>query len=556
MKGAERLCAALEGLAVDTVFGLPGSQNVALFDALRTSKLRTVVATHELAASFMANGYARASGRPGVLVTIPGPGFTYALTGLAEALLDSTPLLHILGQPPSVADRRFQLQALDQRSILAPLVKRVFDVRSLDRIEETLAEAYALCTSGEPGPVVLHVPVDLGSDAGEPRPAAVPTIPPQAIPVRDLELRLAEARRPLFYVGQGAFGASSELAALVESLRIPVVTTTSGRGILSEDHPWVVPFDRGSSDALNELVAACDLVVALGCKFSHNGAHGFRLKLPREQLVHVDASKDVLGANYPASMTLLADVPWLVRTLLEHHSDSPGRTASAWTEEQIAAWKRRAFERYRTNWEPKVRGLDPPTVEEFFAALRRAMPDESCLVLDSGLHQMLARRHFRARSPRSFLLPTDLQSMGFALPAAIGARIARPDRPVVALLGDGGFSISGLELLTAVRERVRLTVVVFNDGHYGLIRKQQLMATRHAFGTELHNPNFREIAQAAGARYERPGDDAEESLHRAVASHGVTLVEVALRDPGRQRQRVRRVGHALSGRLRKMFSRN
>ena len=160
------------------------------------------------------------------------------------------------------------------------------------------------------------------------------------------------------------------------------------------------------------------------------------------------------------------------------------------------------------------------------------MPDESCLVVDSGLHQMLARRHFRVRFPRSFILPTDLQSMGFALPAAIGARIARPDRPVVALLGDGGFSISGLELLTAVRERVRLTVVVFNDGHYGLIRKQQLMATRHAFGTELHNPNFREIAQAAGARYERPGDDAEESLHRAVASHGVTLVEVALRDPG------------------------
>ena len=120
MKGAERLCAGLEGLSVDTVFGLPGSQNVALFDALRTSKLRTVVATHELAASFMANGYARASGRPGVLVTIPGPGFTYALTGLAEAFLDSTPLLHILGQPPAVGDRRFQLQALDQRSILSP----------------------------------------------------------------------------------------------------------------------------------------------------------------------------------------------------------------------------------------------------------------------------------------------------------------------------------------------------------------------------------------------------------------------------------------------------
>jgi acetolactate synthase I/II/III large subunit len=541
MKGSERLCRALEELSVDTVFGLPGSQNVALFDALRTSRIRTVVATNELAAAFMANGYARASGRPGVLVTIPGPGFTYSLTGLAEAYLDSTPLLHILGQPPSAPDRRFQLQALDQRSILAPLVKQVLDVPKADRIEEILVEAHVLCTAGEPGPVVVHVPVDLAAEAGAPKPVPLPPPAPATASLRDLERRLAEARRPLFYVGQGAAGAAGELRALVEALRIPIVTTTSARGILSEDHPWVIPFDRGSSDALNELVASCDLVLALGCKFSHNGAHGFRLKLPKERLIHIDSSADVLGANYAASMTLLADAPWLVRTLLEHQSAPSGRIASAWTEEQIATWKRRAFERYHTNWEPKVRALEPPTIEEFFAALRRAMPDESCLVLDSGLHQMLARRHFRARSPRSFLLPTDLQAMGFALPAAIGARIARPERPVVALLGDGGFAISGLELLTAVRERVRLTVIVFNDGHFGLIRKQQLGATRHTYGTELHNPDFRQVAEAAGARYVRTGDDAEESLHRAVASHGVTLVEVVLRDPGRERiKRVRR----------------
>jgi thiamine pyrophosphate-dependent acetolactate synthase large subunit-like protein len=240
---------------------------------------------------------------------------------------------------------------------------------------------------------------------------------------------------------------------------------------------------------------------------------------------------------------LIADAPALVRALHE----SSGRAVSSWTEEQVDAWKRRAYERYSAKWEPKVRGLEPPTIEEFFAALRRAMPDESCLVLDSGLHQMLARRHFRVRVPRGLLLPADLQAMGYALPAAIGARIARRERAVVALLGDGGFAISGLELLTAVRERVRLTIIVFNDGHFGLIRKQQLGATKHAYGTELHNPDFRQIAAAVGARYERPGDDAEESLHRAVASHGVTLVEVALRDPGRER--IRRIRKGLRERL-------
>jgi acetolactate synthase-1/2/3 large subunit len=551
MRGADRVCRALEEIGVETVFGLPGSQNVAFFDALRTSRMRTVVATHELAASFMANGYARACGRPGVLVTIPGPGFTYALTGLAEAFLDSTPVLHILGQPAVGPGRRFQLQALDQRSVVVPLVKRVFEAGSLDRIEELLGEAFSLCISGEPGPVVVHLPTNLAAEAGDLQPALPPPPPPATPPLEELERRIAEARRPLLYVGQGAAGAAEDLRNFVGALRAPVVTTTSARGILAEDHPWVVPFDRGSSDALNELVAGSDLILALGCKFSHNGAHGFRLKLPADRLIHVDASEDVLEANYDASLALVADVPWLVRTLLDRHKAAGRRTRSEWTEAEVGAWRQRSFERYKTDWEPRIRGLDPPTTQEFFAALGRAMPPDSCLVLDSGLHQMLARRHYRVRAPRGLILPTDLQSMGFALPAAIGAKLARPDRTVVALIGDGGFAISAMELLTAVRERVRLAVIVFNDGHYGLIRKQQLGAHRHAYGTKLHNPDFQAVAEAAGAGYLRLGEDAERTLHRAIGSPGVTLVEVALRDPGRER--IKRLRRSFAARLRRWF---
>ncbi len=552
MTGAERLCLALEEIGVDTVFGLPGSQNIGLFDALRTSRLRTFVATHELAASFMANGYARACGRPGVLATIPGPGFTYALTGLAEAFLDSAPLLHILGRPAGKPGRRFQLQALDQQAIVAALVKRVFVVETAEEIESVLAEAYALCQAGEPGPVVLQVPPTLAAEVSEPRSREIPPQPPSTPPTDDLQHRLEQAQRPLLYVGQGAFAAAGELRDLVEALRIPVVTTTSGRGVLPEDHPWVIPFDRGSSDVLNELVASADLIVALGCKFSHNGAHGFRLRLPAERLIHVDASPEVLGANYDASMTLVADVPWLIRTLLDRQRAMSETARSAWSESEVGRWRERAFQHYRSSWEPKVRGLSPPTVDAFFAALRGAMPAESCLVLDSGLHQMLARRHYRVLRPRGFLLPTDLQAMGFALPAAIGARLARPDRPVVALLGDGGFAMSGLELLTAVRERVPLTVIVFNDGHYGLIRKQQLGAYGHAFGTALENPDFHGFAESVGARYERLGADAEESLARAIHSSGVTVLEVALRDPGRQRFRRAR---SLASRVKRLINR-
>ena len=214
----------------------------------------------------------------------------------------------------------------------------------------------------------------------------------------------------------------------------------------------------------------------------------------------------------------MADVPWLIRTLLDAEPDVAH--LSEWTAEEIARWRERAYSLYQSTWEPKVRGLSPPSIEAFFGALRGAMPADSCLVLDSGLHQMLARRHFPVLGVGGLMLPADLQAMGFALPAAIGARLGRPERPIVALLGDGGFAMSGFELLTAVRERLRLTVVVFNDGHYGLIRKQQLGRHKHAYGTELHNPDFEGIAEACGARYCRLGDGAEGDLTKVIAGPG------------------------------------
>ena len=535
MNGAEGVCRTLEALGADTVFGLPGSQNVVLFEALRTSRLRTVVATHELAASFMANGYARASGRPGILTTIPGPGFTYALTGLAEALLDSVPLVYVLVAPATAPGRRFQLQALDQRAIVAPLVKRVIDVTTPQEIEPAVRAAYAFSREGEPGPVAVQIPAilfdteleALSDAAGPDRTTPEPDIGP-------ILRRLAAARRPLLYVGQGANDAAEELFRIVESTGALVVTTTAARGVVPEDHPHVLRFDRRRTAVLNDLVESADLVLALGCKFSHNGAHGFRLRLPAERLVHVDASPGILGANYEASLTLAADVPRVLRALLESLPEGI-REASGWRDDEIRSWKDQAMAVSVRSGEPRVRGYRPPTPEKFFASLRRLMPRESCLVLDSGLHQMLARRYFRVLCPRGMLLPADLQAMGFALPAAIGARLANARRPVVALLGDGGFSLSGLELLTAVRERIPLTAIVFNDGRYGLIYNRQVNAYGKAHGTLLRNPDIRGIAEAAGARYLRVSARSERRLAAAIRGSGVTVAEVVLRSRGRRR---------------------
>ncbi len=532
MTGAERLCRTLESLGVKVVFGLPGTQNLALFEALRTSRLRTVVPTSELAASFMANGYARASGRPGVIVTIPGPGFTYSLTGLAEAFLDSVPLLAIVVRPADSPGRRFQLQALDQRAVVAPIVKHVFDLETAGRIEATLEEAYAASQAGEPGPVVVQVsPATLLDEGTPPPPAARERSHPKEPPVDEIEHRLRKGGRIVLYVGQGANDASEELLRLMETLKAPLVTTTSGRGVVPEDSPWVLCLDRRSVPVLNELLESADLVLVLGCKFSHNGAHGFRLRLGPEKLVHVDASEAVLGANYDASLTLAGDVPSVIRGLLKRSLSWETSMGPGFTEEEVGQWRRRSLEAGPQGTEATIRGARPPSIEGFFAALRRVLPSESCLVLDSGRHQMMARRHFRVLRPRGLILPTNLQAMGYALPAAIGARLARPDRTVVALLGDGGFAISGLELLTALHEEISLTAIVFNDGLYSAISRPQLGTYGHLHGTELKNPDFRRFAESVGARHVRLAGDVEGALSRVIGKGGVSIVEVLLREP-------------------------
>jgi acetolactate synthase-1/2/3 large subunit len=551
MTGAELACRTLERLGVTHVFGLPGTQNVALFEALRRASLRTVVPTHELGAAFMAAGYSRATGRVGVLTTIPGPGFSYALTGLAEARLDSTPLLYLVGQPAHAAGRRFQLQALDQAAIADPLVKARIEVDRAEDLPAAIEAAYRRATADEPGPVMVHYdPGVLGAEAQAaaflPPDASAPTPAPPGIDAA-LDL-LAKAGRVVILAGQGAAPASELVRRLAESLGAAVLTTTSARGLLPEDHPLVVPTDLRRAEGVNELVAASDLVLALGVKFSHNGALGFQLRLPEERLVHVDASPASLGANYPARLAVCADVAAWLQQLLPRLGGARG--GSGWEAGEIDRWKSRLAESAVFPVEPRVAGSDPAA---FFAALRSALPRETCLVTDSGLHEMLARRHFPVLAPRGLIVPTDFQSMGFGLPAAIGAKLAAPERPVVLVTGDGGLAMCGLELLTAVRERLALPVLVLNDGQYGLIRLDQIRQYGHTFGVDLPALDFAALAAAVGAAYAAPGDDVTEVVRRALETPGPTVIDIPVGDSGPMRRarisaQARTAGRALLGR--------
>ncbi len=534
LTGAEAICRALVSAGVDTVFGLPGTQNVELFEALRHSKVRTVVASHELGAAFMANGYARASGRPGVLLTIPGPGFTYALTGLAEARLDSVPLVHILPGPAPRSSVGFPLQALDQAAMAAPACKLVLRATRWRDLAQIVGTALRLADTDEPGPVLVeiepHLLMEVGYEADllAPEPSSDPDLP--LAPVREIASLLRASRRRVLYVGQGASSAAERVRTLAERLGAPVITTTSGRGILPEDHVLSRSLDFGShaAGAINQIFRRSDLILVLGCKFSHNGAHGFRLSIPPEKLVQVDRSAATLAASFPARLSCRADVGPVLSAILDDLNVDPGQP-SGWAAGEIAGIGQAARASFaRATVEPRMRGLSSSSVEDFFVALGSAMPPGGRLLTDSGLHQMLARRYYTVRSARGLIVPTNLQSMGYAIPAALGAHLGTPEVPVVALVGDGGLVMSGLELLTAVREKVPLTVIVFNDGHFGLIRQQQLRAYGHAFATKVQGPDLEALAQAVGATYRLLEGNALVGLRAAFGSPGVKLVEVLL----------------------------
>ena len=297
--GAELACDVLQQLGVAHVFGLPGTQNVSIYEALRRSTLRTVVATHELSATMMANGYYRSSGRLAALVTIPGPGFTWALTGLAEASLDSAALLHLVGEPPRAPGTCFQLQAIDQPAIARPLVKAVHRIGRFDEIGPVLAAAHAQALAGEPGPVLVQIArVALEARAVAPSfpTAAADTPVTDAVALEPVIRAVAAARRCVILAGQGCHGAADLLVRLAERLSAAVVTTTSGRGAVAEDHPMSLGFELAGTGAgtLNALIATSDLVLAIGCKFSHNGSRGFGLHLQADKLIHIDAAPEVL----------------------------------------------------------------------------------------------------------------------------------------------------------------------------------------------------------------------------------------------------------------------
>lgn len=422
--GARTIVKCLAEQKVACVFGLPGMHNLELTDALIDSPINNVLVTSELSAVFMADGYARATGRVGVCIAIPGPGLTNMVTGLAEALLDSSPIVVIVTTTPKDGFA-FHSHEIPQLATVAPVVKGTFRISEGATIPEIIARAFRLANDGEPGPVVVEVlQAVLKSRINHLQP--FPSAPESSSPtetgqqIREIVRMITGARQCGLYVGKGAQSSSEKVRQLAEHLCAPVATTISGKGVIAEDHELAAGFGFGpaGSKAAEALFKTCDVVLAMGVKFSEMSA-GKWLRYPGA-LIHIDRSRDNLNRNYKATAALCCDVETALEEILSHLEGSPGKRNPQVVE---------AIRRHRQAHLKKIRrssfekGIHPSC---FFHRLGQALGRQAIVVTDCGAHQLWAVTDYCALTPNSFLSPSDYQAMGFGIPAAVGASLGRP----------------------------------------------------------------------------------------------------------------------------------
>ena len=530
MTGADIVVRALEDEGIPFTFGIPGTHNIELYDSLaRSTKVRPILVTDEQSASFMADGVARSSGKLAVANVVPGAGLTHTLSGVAEAYLDNIPMLVLACGIRRDTGKAFQLHAVDQMALARPVTKAQFLIARGADLYSTIRQACRLARTAPAGPVFVEVPaehyifrhdVDLESYSTEPDPAA-------AVPAADLEracTMLAASRRPLIYAGLGAAGA--DLVALAERLEAPVATTFEGKGIFPEHHPlWLwCGFGAAAPPFVQKIAASCDLTLALGCRFSEVGTASYGLKIPGP-LIHLDIDGSVLDKNYRAGLPIAADAGAFVAALL---TNLPARKADPELRASIEAGQAKVW----LGWEapPDAERVTPP---QLLKAVQELAGPAAIYTTDSGNGTFLAVECLRLDRPRSFLAPVDYSCMGYAVPAALGAALACPERRVISLAGDGAFLMTGLELLSAAQLGLPVIVLLLRDRELAQIAQFQQTALGRKSCSELPDYDLPAFCRAVGAGHLLMSKNAEIEpvLRQALSlaeSRRPVVVEVAI----------------------------
>jgi acetolactate synthase I/II/III large subunit len=540
----------LERLGVEVVFGLCGHTNIAFLDALSKSRIRFITSRHEQISAHSADGYARVSGKPGVVLSHLGPGLTNAATGVANAALDSIPMVVIAGDIPSYyygrhPHQEFNLhQDADQSQIYRPFCKRVFRVDRAADLPRVMERAFHLATNGRPGPVLVDVPMDFFSadlpvDAFHQVPAEIapPTIDP-AMADRIVQM-LAEAERPLIYAGGGVLSAraSQELTALADALDIPVAHSLMGKGCLHEEHPLLLGMTGfWGTPIANDKCRTADVILAVGTRLAEASSSSwdprFTFAAPPTRLIHVDADLAEIGRNLPTELGVVADAKLALAALA---AAARGRTHRdrGRVRDEIRRGRRAFAEEWAHQWTSDQFPLRP---ERILSELRQAVPEDGFIVTDVGWNKNGVAQQFSITVPGTFITPSGLATMGFGAAAVLGVKVAQPDRAAVALIGDGGFGANPNVVATAMEAGLNVVWLIMDNAAFGTIAGLENMHYGSTFGCVFqcdgkpYRVDFAAMARAWGAHgvMVESAADLGPALRQALASDRPAVVQVPM----------------------------
>ena len=542
MNGANALLESLERQGVKEVFGILGGAILPVYDALCTHpKIRHILARHEQGAVHAADGYARASGRPGVCFATSGPGATNLVTGIANAHMDSSPVIALTGQVPTAGVNstyiigRDAFQEADIIGITTPITKFNIQIRTVSEIPGTVNNAFYIATTGRPGPVLIDFPKDVQAATGEVEwtdkidlRGYKPPGNPHPLQILKAAECLVEAERPVILAGGGVISgnATDELLTIAELLLAPVATTFMGKGAFPEIHPLSIGnIGMHGNPLANKLLLEADVLLAVGTRFSDRATGNTDTFCPEAKKIHVDIDTAEIGKNIDVDVPIVADAKKALSAIYE-------RLIQQGKKKTDSPWRKRVKET-KDLLNPPEKG-EPTELKPkpLLQVLRKLLPDDAIVTTEVGQNQMWSALYFKALKPRTFISSGGLGTMGFGFPAAIGAKTACPDRPVVDIAGDGSFIMTEQELACSVVEDIPVTVIVLNNGVLGMVAQWQRMFYKKRYmAVKLGTyPDFVKLAEAYGAQGFRVSSipEFQKAVKTALKSKVATVIDVPI----------------------------
>lgn len=536
INGAELFLKALEEENVDVIFGYPGGAVLPIYDKIYDSKIRHILPRHEQGAIHAAEGYARISGKPGVVIVTSGPGATNVVTGLADAMMDSIPLVVFTGQVATGVIGTDAFQEADILGITTPITKHNFQLRDVNDISRVIKEAFYIASTGRPGPVLIDFPKDIATAIAEAQPKAEvdlpgyqPTLQPNYLQIRKLTEAVSRAKKPVILAGAGILHskATSELKEYAEQQNIPVVHTLLGLGGFPADHKLFIGMGgmHGCYTA-NMAMYECDLLINIGARFDDRLTGNLEHFAPNATVAHIDIDPAEIGKNVPTKIPVVADAKEALKQLIAQQGKQP--VHQEWME-KIDKWKQ-DYPYYcdDTNCEQ----LKPQNILKM---LYEKTNGEAVVVTDVGQHQMWAAQYYEFKEADRWVTSGGLGTMGFGLPASIGAQIAAPDRVVISVLGDGGFQMNPQELAVIREHNLPVKIVIINNMALGMVRQWQELfyEKRYSHSVVPGQPDFIKLAEAYGIKGYRiqTNEEANTILDEVLKNNEPVVLDFRV-DPG------------------------